>query len=715
MRFTIKARLAASFAILLLFTAASAYMGISGLGLVNDRFESTIKGPVARIVFVNQAQERLAELVQLEKNAILLTDDGKKQEIVERIKSEREEFVAAMNHWREIASVEGRKKLDTIMGYYGEFTKSQDELIRFALLNSTTKGTALSAGRGAEAFEAAMKALKSIDATPDSGADKVFTVALSEIPELMLNLQLNEILSILETDPERVRNLAERSEQRFQQFQAHLETLRGHATPTLRPQIDRFAAAWEVYLPLHREALRLGQENGDAHAVRISIGKNREIIEKIDGIFKDTRALSDKLTHESVEETSRTYSSSSTILLIMALASIVIGIAVAFWISLTISRGLFRAGDLAQAVAEGDLSRTLDYNGREEIGDLIGHLNAMVERLREVVTDVRSAAENVAAGSEQLSASAENLSQGVSEQAASTEQASSSMEEMAANIRQAADNATETEKIARQSSGDAARSGEAVSKAVAAMRTIAEKIGIVQEIARQTDLLALNAAIEAARAGEHGKGFAVVASEVRKLAERSQTAASEISTLSTQTVTASEEAGQMLTRLVPDIQRTASLVAEIGSASREQNAGAEQINVAIQQLDQVTQQNASASEEMSSTSEELSAQAQQLQTTISFFSLAAAASHQIAGHQAVGHQAAVQAPPPRRAAAHPPHHLAPPPARRIAAKTEAHGNGHHGVPAHPVAQPHRPGKGFALKLDDHSGHKDDEDAAFERY
>jgi methyl-accepting chemotaxis protein len=193
------------------------------------------------------------------------------------------------------------------------------------------------------------------------------------------------------------------------------------------------------------------------------------------------------------------------------------------------------------------------------------------------------------------------------------------MEEMASNVKQNADNANQTEKIAAQSSRDAEASGVAVGRAVEAMQTIAEKITIVQEIARQTDLLALNAAVEAARAGEHGKGFAVVASEVRKLAERSQAAAADIGTLSTETVKVAREAGDMLSKLVPDIKKTAELVQEITAACREQDVGSSQINQAIQQLDKVGQQNASASEQVSSTSEELASQAEQLQSTISFF------------------------------------------------------------------------------------------------
>ena len=280
---------------------------------------------------------------------------------------------------------------------------------------------------------------------------------------------------------------------------------------------------------------------------------------------------------------------------------------------------LRQSASVADKIAAGDL--TVEPKPLSDKDTLGIALQSMVQRLRGIISDALSAAHHVSSGSRQLSASSEELSQGATEQASSTEEASSSMEEMASNIKQNADNANQTETIARQSAKDAEASGEAVGKAVKAMETIAEKILIVQEIARQTDLLALNAAVEAARAGEHGRGFAVVASEVRKLAERSQAAAQQISGLSGDTVKAAQQAGDMLTKLVPDIQKTAELVSEISNASREQNAGAAQINLAIQQLDKVTQQNTSAAEEMASTSEELASQAEQLQHAIAYFRL----------------------------------------------------------------------------------------------
>jgi methyl-accepting chemotaxis protein len=354
-------------------------------------------------------------------------------------------------------------------------------------------------------------------------------------------------------------------------------------------------------------------------ALQVSNNEARKVTNEIDGLLSEVVTLEETRLKAAETAADETYTSTRTIMISVAGLVLVVAVAAAFWIALSINRGLRNAVRAVQNVSEGDLTEFAAISSKDEIGEMLGHLNGMIERLRGVVGDALSASDNVSSGSQELSASSEQLSQGATEQASSAEEASASMEEMAANIKQNADNAAQTEKIARQSSKDAEVSGEAVARAVGAMRTIAEKISIVQEIARQTDLLALNAAVEAARAGEHGKGFAVVASEVRKLAERSQAAASEISSLSGETVQVATEAGEMLNRLVPDIRKTAELVAEISAACREQDIGASQINEAIQQLDKVTQQNSGASEEMSATSEELAAQAEELQSSIAFF------------------------------------------------------------------------------------------------
>ncbi|WP_313412400.1 methyl-accepting chemotaxis protein, partial [Rhodospirillum rubrum] len=365
------------------------------------------------------------------------------------------------------------------------------------------------------------------------------------------------------------------------------------ATPEGKPKWEAFRVAWGEFALFDEKVRGFVRAGEPLKAQELSVSEGRQIVGDVEKQNMDLVDLNQTQMEQAQADATAQYESSRTFLLSTILVSLIIAVGAGLWISLGISRGLGRAGSLAQEVAGGDLTKTIDNVPRDEVGDLIGHINAMVKKLREVVGEANSAAENVSSGSQELSATAEELSQGATEQASSAEEASASMEQMAANIKQNADNASQTEKIARQSSLDAQASGEAVTRAVVAMQTIAEKITIVQEIARQTDLLALNAAVEAARAGEHGRGFAVVASEVRKLAERSQLAAAEISTMSSQTVRAAQEAGDMLGRLVPDIRKTAELVSEISAACREQDIGGDQINQAIQQLDKVTQQNAS--------------------------------------------------------------------------------------------------------------------------
>ncbi|MBK8118935.1 MAG: methyl-accepting chemotaxis protein [Sulfuritalea sp.] len=271
------------------------------------------------------------------------------------------------------------------------------------------------------------------------------------------------------------------------------------------------------------------------------------------------------------------------------------------------------------AMEQGDMTQTISASYKGDFDALKQAINNTIGRLADTIAQINTAADALTNAAGQVSATAQTLSQSSSEQAASVEETTASIEQMTASITQNTENAKVTDNMATKSSTEAAQGGTAVKDTVEAMKSIAGKIGIIDDIAYQTNLLALNAAIEAARAGEHGKGFAVVAAEVRKLAERSQVAAQEIGQLAGSSVKMAEQAGKLLDEMVPSIKKTSDLVQEIAAASQEQSAGVGQINGAMGQLNKATQQNASASEELAATAEEMGGQAAQLQELMSFF------------------------------------------------------------------------------------------------
>jgi methyl-accepting chemotaxis protein len=356
--------------------------------------------------------------------------------------------------------------------------------------------------------------------------------------------------------------------------------------------------------------------------VEMNENKQNQIIDNLDKADLDTRQRIHSMSENYANSMNEVISTMAITMNVIILISIIMGIIFSYIITKGISKGLKRAVGISNTLAEGNLDIQIEsgyLTRKDEIGQLANAMQTMIDKFKEVVDNVVSGAEYITAASEQLSANSQLVSQGATEQASSAEEASTAIEEMASNIHQNADNSQVTGKLASKASNDIQDTMEKVMHTVEAMKLIASKVRIIDDIAFQTNILALNAAVEAARAGDQGRGFAVVASEVRKLAEKSQLAAAEINMLATNSVKEAELSGGLLQSLVPEIQKTANLVMEISASSIEQNAGASQINTAIQQLNSVIQQNAASAEEMATSAEELESQAEQMHEMISFF------------------------------------------------------------------------------------------------
>ncbi len=610
MRFTIKFKLGLAFGLMITLLSVATIFSIASLGSMNATLNGVLSGPVMKEQAVSDLNVSLLNMIRAEKNLMLSSTAAENAKYNDEALRHRASFQALLDKTEAEATAEGKPRWETLRSSWNSFTAADARLRDFGMQGKTAEAVAVSHGDLHAAVDQISKSVDDLknhehmlaqQANAKAGQDyattrnlliglTVLSLALAATAAVWISITISRGLNRIAglTNAVALGDLGQQLTMTTNDEIKDLVETVNRMTVNLRATANLANSVAQGDLTIEPTPL------SDKDSLGIAL---KHMVENL----RATATLANQVAEGDLSVQPAPQSDKDNM-----------GLALKRMVE-----NLRATATLADQVADGDL--TVEARPQSDKDTMGLALKRMIERLRGVVSDASSASDNVSAGSLQLSATSEQMSEGATEQAAAAEEASAAMEQMAANIKQTADNAAQTEKIARQSSKDAETSGEAVKRAVDAMQTIAAKIIIVQEIARQTDLLALNAAVEAARAGEHGRGFAVVASEVRKLAERSQSAATEIGAVSSETVKAAQQAGEMLTSLVPAIRRTSELVAEISAACREQDIGASQINEAIQQLDKVTQQNASASEEMSATSEELAAQAEELQSSIAYF------------------------------------------------------------------------------------------------
>jgi methyl-accepting chemotaxis protein len=593
----------------------------------------------SRVLLGAQIKQDMLTISRAEKNIILAKSTKDMDGYADVTASARKEMLIKREALRELADADGKVKLDQFVEIWEKYLEVNDQIRQYARNKENDKAFALASNEGREFTDTAEKimtvivvknddvnTIASLEAT--NAANR--TLLAARIIQDLLSMHRDQKSLILETTEADMDIYVKSMDVLKQQIQTRITELRKTSNVESKVDLDKFSAAWEDFIDANTKIVETSYENGNSKAFQLSTNEGRRFSDKAIELIASVVADNEKGLAEDKRVSTENYEAGRNLLFTILGIGLLVGLGTAVWIIRVIMQQLGAEPpvilEIAEKIAAGDLESDL-VHGKGKVVGVLAAMITMRNKLVSVITEVNVSSVALSAASQQVSSTAQSLSQGASEQAASVEETSASIEEMGASINQNSENARVTDGIATASSNSAKEGGKSVSATVQAMKDIAGKITIIEDIAYQTNMLALNAAIEAARAGEHGKGFAVVAAEVRKLAERSQVAASEISELTGSSVKVAEEAGGLLEKMVPDIARTAELVQEISAASEEQASGVGQITSAMQQLDQVTQQNAAGSEELAATAEEMREQSQSLIEMIGFFKLQSNTSH----------------------------------------------------------------------------------------
>jgi len=573
MKLTIRNKLLLSYSAMILLCAVIFGIGFNSLVRMNQRINRISDSTAHKIQVGARMNKDILSVANASKD-IMLTDDPVEMQgyirVIEETRDKMEEREATILDY---LTEEGDIKYRTFEKSWDKYLEVLNRVNNHATANSNIKAQQLSMKEGEEAFDKASEELLQLARQSGGlGAALEAFALLNEIHQAEKNI-------ILEKRTDRMVAL----EKQIKTDRAELENLIDRLKNSTRVNtgLNAFVQSYRDYTGKADQVLALTKKNSNNIAFDLAKGEAKGYLDQANEAMRLLVEMNDQQLEEDKIESTENYEQASSLMTITGLLAIAIAVIVTYVITRSINNGLKNANQVVQRLSNGDLTAQAEVRTEDEIGGLIRQINKMSLRLKDIVQNIINGSENIAAASQQVSATSQQMSQGATEQASSAEEVSSSMEEMAANVEQNTQNAQETEKISVRAAAGIRTGNEAAQNNLESMNEIADKISIINDIAYQTNILALNAAVEAARAGEYGKGFAVVAAEVRKLAERSAEAANEIDKKSRSGVHIAEEAGKQLTEVVPEIEKTSSLVQEIAASSNEMTSGSEQINTAV--------------------------------------------------------------------------------------------------------------------------------------